>query len=118
VLVERPVLARKDGELISRIGNASGITYAYYSSVTLVGEADRKMLKAAIKRSGGEDKVRHRVITVEAIAQWKETLDDLKDEVQAVLKEEKEEKVVSFSLHLRPILALIPQIRCVKLKWN
>ncbi|KIJ25753.1 hypothetical protein M422DRAFT_273273 [Sphaerobolus stellatus SS14] len=63
-------------------------------SVTLVGEADRKMLKAAIKRSGGEDKVRHRVIPAEAIAKWKATLDGLKDEVQAVLKEEKEEKAL------------------------
>jgi len=60
-----------------------------------VGESDRKMLKAAIKRGGGEDKVRHRVIPLEAITRWKETLDGLKDEVEEVLKEEKEEKTVS-----------------------
>lgn len=67
-------------------------------SVTLVGESDRKMLKAAIKRAGGEDKVRHRVISADAVAKWAETLDGLKDEVEAVLKEEKEEKAVSVSL--------------------
>lgn len=66
-----------------------------YSSVTLVGESDRKMLKAAIKRSAGADKVRHRVVAADALAKWKETLDGLKDEVEAVLKEEKEEKAVS-----------------------
>lgn len=52
------------------------------------------MLKAAIKRSGGEDKVRHRVIPTEIINKWKQTLDGLKEEIQAVLREEKEEKAV------------------------
>ena len=55
------------------------------------------MLKAAIKRGSGEDKVRHRVISADAVAKWKETLDGLKDEVEAVLKEEKEEKAASGS---------------------
>jgi ElaB/YqjD/DUF883 family membrane-anchored ribosome-binding protein len=70
-----------------------------FRSVTLVGESDRKMLKAAIKRGSGNDKVRHRVIPADALAQWKAKLDELKDEVEAVLKEEKEEKVVSIIKH-------------------
>lgn len=53
------------------------------------------MLKAAIKRGAGEDKVRHRVIPAEAVAKWKERLDGITDEVEEVLKEEKEEKAVS-----------------------
>lgn len=61
-------------------------------SVTLVGEADRKMLKAAIKHSSGEDKVRHRVIAADTVQKWVEKLDDLKGEIAEILKEEKEEK--------------------------
>src|SRR5258708_2564525 len=37
-------------------------------SITLVGEADRKVLKAAIKRAAGEDQVRHRTIPSEIVA--------------------------------------------------
>ncbi|KAG7099249.1 nucleolar DEAD-box protein required for synthesis of 60S ribosomal subunit [Marasmius oreades] len=61
-------------------------------SVTLVGEADRKMLKAAIKHGAGEDKVRHRIVPSEAVAKWVEKLEELKDEIAEILKEEKEEK--------------------------
>ena len=64
------------------------------SSVTLVGEADRKMLKAAIKHASGEDQVRHRQIPSEAVAKWSKKLDELKDEISEVLQEEKEEKQV------------------------
>ncbi|KAI0814942.1 P-loop containing nucleoside triphosphate hydrolase protein [Irpex lacteus] len=61
-------------------------------SVTLVGEADRKMLKAAIKHASGEDQVRHRQVPQEAVQKWAQKLDELKDEISAVLQEEKEEK--------------------------
>ncbi|KAF7320322.1 DEAD-domain-containing protein [Mycena kentingensis (nom. inval.)] len=61
-------------------------------SVTLVGEADRKMLKAAIKHGAGSDQVRHRIVPPEALAKWSEALEGLKDEISAILQEEKEEK--------------------------
>ncbi|KAH9946632.1 DEAD-domain-containing protein [Amylocystis lapponica] len=61
-------------------------------SVTLVGEADRKMLKAAIKHAGAEDRVRHRQVPTEAVAKWSEKLNGLKGEVSEVMQEEKEEK--------------------------
>ncbi|KAJ3575639.1 hypothetical protein NP233_g978 [Leucocoprinus birnbaumii] len=61
-------------------------------SVTLVGEADRKMLKAAIKHAAAEDQVRHRMLPVEAVKQWADKLVELKDEISEVLREEKEEK--------------------------
>lgn len=67
------------------------------SSVTLVGEADRKMLKAAIKHGAGADQVRHRVIPQEAVSRWAERLNALKEEVVEILKEEKEEKHVRLS---------------------
>ncbi|WVF68273.1 ATP-dependent RNA helicase DRS1 [Kwoniella sp. CBS 6097] len=62
-------------------------------SISLVGEADRKMLKAAIKQSEA-DQVRHRIIPTEAVSAMHEKLEDLKDEVQEILKEEKEEKLL------------------------
>lgn len=62
-------------------------------SISLVGEADRKMLKAAIKQAE-VDQVRHRIIPSEAVTAMKEKLEGFKDDIQEVLKEEKEEKLV------------------------
>ena len=59
-----------------------------------MGEADRKILKAAIKRAAGEDQVKHRTIPAEIVAKWSKKLESLKDDVAEVLREEKEEKQV------------------------
>ncbi|KAJ7103512.1 DEAD-domain-containing protein [Mycena belliarum] len=61
-------------------------------SVTLVGEADRKMLKAAIKHGADADQVRHRIVPSEAVTKWAEKLEDFKEEISEILREEKEEK--------------------------
>lgn len=53
------------------------------------------MLKLCVKASPA-DQVRHRVIPTEAIVKMAQRLDELKSEVQEVLKEEKEEKAVRF----------------------
>jgi len=63
-------------------------------SVTLVGEADRKILKAAIKHSAGEDRVRHRAVPPDTVANFAEKLENLKGEIAEIMKEEKEEKQV------------------------
>lgn len=63
-------------------------------SVTLVGEADRKILKAAIKHAAAEDAVRHRQVPSDAVAKWATRLDNLKNEISEILQEEKEEKRV------------------------
>jgi hypothetical protein len=52
------------------------------------------MLKAAIKHSSGEDRVRHRVVPPEAVLKWSEKLNEMKDEISEILQEEKEEKHV------------------------
>lgn len=52
------------------------------------------MLKAAIKQSPA-DQIRHRIIPSEAVLAMGEKLEDIKDEIQEILKEEKEEKLVS-----------------------
>lgn len=94
-------------ELASKDGMQSPIdllpsTECVQSSVTLVGEADRKMLKAAIKRGAGEDQVRHRIVPSEAIAKWTTKLDSLKSEIAEIMKEEREEKQVR-----RPHLSMV-----------
>ncbi|KAJ8522525.1 hypothetical protein ONZ45_g897 [Pleurotus djamor] len=61
-------------------------------SVTLVGEADRKMLKAAIKHSAGADQIRHRIVPPEIIAHWADKLEAMKKEVAEIMHEEQEEK--------------------------
>ncbi len=81
------------------------------SSISLVGEADRKMLKAAIKQSQS-DQIRHRIIPAEAVTAMAVHLEKFKDEIQEILKEEREEKMVSSSSGL----ALMR--RCVKRIWS
>lgn len=84
-------------------------------SITLVGEADRKMLKAAIKQSEA-DQIRHRIIPAEAVTAMGETLAGMTDEIQEILKEEKEEKLVGRSDPRHVTKGLI--VRCVKRIWN
>lgn len=54
------------------------------------------MLKAAIKQSSA-DQIRHRIIPSEAITAMAENLAGLTDEIQEILHEEKEEKLVRSS---------------------
>ncbi|EAU93002.1 ATP-dependent RNA helicase drs1 [Coprinopsis cinerea okayama7 len=61
-------------------------------SVTLVGEADRKLLKAAIKHAAGEDQVRQRVLDTTVVQKYADKLEGLKGEIAEVMREEKEEK--------------------------
>lgn len=75
-------------------GGPALILFDLSSSITLVGEADRKMLKAAVKSSPA-DQVRHRVVPQEAVVDMAESLAALKEEIVEVLREEKEEKAVS-----------------------
>jgi ATP-dependent RNA helicase DDX27 len=51
------------------------------------------MLKAAIKQSPS-DQIRHRIIPAEAVSAMSAKLDELKDEIQDILKEEREEKMM------------------------
>jgi ATP-dependent RNA helicase DDX27 len=55
------------------------------------------MLKAAIKHASGEDQVRHRLVPADVIQQWSTKLNEMKDEISAILREEKEEKEVNTS---------------------
>lgn len=68
------------------------------SSLTLVGEGDRKMLKAVIKRSTGEDNIRHRIIPADVLTHWAKKVESLRSEITSILQEEKEEKQVRLLL--------------------
>ena len=59
-------------------------THNQLRSVTLVGEADRKMLKAAIKHSSGEDHVRHHIVPTEILQNWVERLAGIAKEAAAM----------------------------------
>jgi ATP-dependent RNA helicase DDX27 len=64
-----------------------------HSAVTLVGEADRRLLKTALKRSPASQ-VKHRLIPPEVVSSMITQLDELKGEVEEVMKEEREEKAM------------------------
>jgi ATP-dependent RNA helicase DDX27 len=59
------------------------------------------MLKAAIKQSSA-DQIRHRIIPSEAITAMAEHLGGLTDEIQEILHEEKEEKLVCLLSIFKP----------------
>ncbi|KAL7322566.1 nucleolar DEAD-box protein required for synthesis of 60S ribosomal subunit, variant 2 [Mucor circinelloides] len=62
-------------------------------SVTLVGEADRKMLKMAIKSSVGAQ-VKNRVVNHELVQRYKQKVESLGPQIKEVLAEEKEERAI------------------------
>lgn len=63
------------------------------------------MLKAAIKHSSGEDRVRHRIVPTEILQNWVEKLAGFTEEIAAILKEEKEEKHACHIPSQRKLLA-------------
>lgn len=88
------------------------------SSVTLVGEGDRRMLKAAIKYSTGDDNTRHRLVPADIAQKWAKKIDALKDEVTTILQEEKEEKQVILIVGRCGPSLLGYYFRFGKRKWN
>lgn len=62
-------------------------------SVTLVGEADRKMLKMAIKSSVGAQ-VKNRVVNHELVQRYKQKVESLGPQIKEVLAEEKQERAI------------------------
>jgi len=63
-------------------------------AITLAGEADRKIVKTALKAVKESGKIVSRVLAPENIDVLGRTLEELEEEVEAVLKEEKEEKAM------------------------
>ena len=64
-------------------------------SISLVGEADRKMLKSVVKHSK-EESMRHRIIPTDAVSGAAKTLSEIQEDISEILKEEREEKMVRF----------------------
>lgn len=61
-------------------------------AITLAGEADRKIVKGAFKAGKESGKIVSRVLQPQKVEVIAKKWDDLQEEVEAVLKEEKEEK--------------------------
>lgn len=65
---------------------------------TLAAEPDRKVVKAAVKAARAQGaKVASRQIPHEDVEDWMQKLKDLEDEIEEVLKEEKEERALSIT---------------------
>ncbi|EON97845.1 putative atp-dependent rna helicase drs1 protein [Phaeoacremonium minimum UCRPA7] len=62
-------------------------------AVTLAAEPDRKVVKAAVKAGKAQGaKISSRIIEPAIADEWQDKIDDLEDEVEMVMQEEKEEK--------------------------
>ncbi|CAI7814819.1 unnamed protein product [Closterium sp. NIES-53] len=62
------------------------------SSVTFVGEKDRRLLKAMTRRAGR--KLKQRQIAQAAVERWRQRVEGMERDVAAVMKQEKEERVL------------------------
>ncbi|WFD18829.1 RNA helicase [Malassezia caprae] len=62
-------------------------------AVTLVGESDRRLLKAVLKRTPPEQ-VKHRLMPGDVVQQLSGTIASLKPEIEQILAEEKEERAL------------------------
>ncbi|PNS15209.1 ATP-dependent RNA helicase drs1 [Sphaceloma murrayae] len=63
--------------------------------VTLAAEPDRKVVKAAVKSARGQGaEIKSRSVPSEEADKWEKKVGDLEDDIEAVMKEEKEEKVL------------------------
>lgn len=63
---------------------------------TLAAEPDRKIVKAAVKSGRAQGaKIVSRVIEASDADEWVEKVDDMEDEIEEILKEEKEDKVLA-----------------------
>ncbi|KAI9149752.1 nucleolar DEAD-box protein required for synthesis of 60S ribosomal subunit [Blastocladiella emersonii ATCC 22665] len=61
-------------------------------AVSLVGEADRKLLRLVIKHATSADQIKHRTIPVAVIDKYAAKVEASKDDIRAVLDEERQEK--------------------------
>lgn len=96
----------------------SGYFSEMNSSLTLVGEGDRKMLKAVVKHSSGEDNIRHRIIPADVLTRWAKKVGSLKSEIASILQEEKEEKHVCPLLMMTSRQLLTSTFRYDGQRWN
>ncbi|KAJ1929034.1 nucleolar DEAD-box protein required for synthesis of 60S ribosomal subunit [Tieghemiomyces parasiticus] len=64
-------------------------------SVTLAGEADRKMLRLALKSSTGPNQVRNRVIPPARIERYRQRIEKLLPQVEELLEEDQTDRMVA-----------------------
>ncbi|ORZ39187.1 P-loop containing nucleoside triphosphate hydrolase protein [Catenaria anguillulae PL171] len=61
-------------------------------AVSLVGEADRKLLRLVIKNATSADQIKHRVIPSTVLDKYAAKVENAKDDIRAILKEEQQER--------------------------
>ena len=77
---------------VHRVGRTARAGRSGYAC-TLAAEPDRKVVRAAVKAGKAQGaKITSRVIDPVEADKWQKRIDDMEDEVEAVLREEKEEK--------------------------
>ncbi|KAJ2082647.1 nucleolar DEAD-box protein required for synthesis of 60S ribosomal subunit [Coemansia sp. RSA 988] len=63
-------------------------------AITLVGEADRKMLKMAVKNSS-KDKIKQRVVPTEVLQKYRKKVDAVSEQVAAIVSQIREERMIT-----------------------
>ncbi|KAL6070686.1 Nucleolar DEAD-box protein required for synthesis of 60S ribosomal subunit [Balamuthia mandrillaris] len=65
-------------------------------SISFLGEADRPLVKQLLKQqkrsAGGKAGLKNRVVPADAVEEWKQKIEDLEDDVQEILEEERQER--------------------------
>ncbi|XP_009798202.1 DEAD-box ATP-dependent RNA helicase 28 [Nicotiana sylvestris] len=73
---------------VHRVGRTARAGREGYA-VTFVTDNDRSLLKAIVKRAGS--RLRSRIVAEQSIAKWAQVIEQLEDQVAAIMQEEREE---------------------------